>query len=110
GIETRQFDKRELWKRLAALQKQRTEAGLSQSEKEELGKLRKRGESMAKQKQNVTKSLADALQKSDLAKAQEALRELSRRLRDKSLSKRRRTESGRQLRGATERMSAELNS
>src|SRR5262249_45492921 len=79
-IQERTIDKRDLWKKIAALQQQKF-SGLNAEDKDELGRLKKLGQQMEKSK--VAERLSQALQKGDLAKAQEALRELARRLQDK---------------------------
>jgi hypothetical protein len=107
GIAERQFDKRELWRRIAALQN-RTLQGLSAEDKAEMGRLRKMGEEMASA--SVTKELAGALKRSDLARAQEALRELSRRLKDRLLTRKQRRELEKALKQAARKTRRELES
>lgn len=105
GISARKFDKRELWRRIAALQKQK-DGELSEEDKAELGKLRKQGQALAKT--GITQKLGQALQKGDLQKAQEALRELSKRLKDKSLTKKERSELEKALKQAAKQTKKEL--
>jgi hypothetical protein len=106
-IQERTVDKRTLWQRLAALERQR-QAGLSEDDRAELGRLRKMGEKLAKA--NLTKELGDALREADLARAQEALRELARKLRREELSLKQRAELTRSLKSAVEKRERELQS
>lgn len=106
GIHNRQFDKRELWRRLAALQKQAAGGKLSEEDKAELGRMKKMGDSLGKS--DVTKRLSDALKKGDLDEAQRALRELARKLSDNKLTKKERKELEKALKKAAEKTQKQL--
>jgi hypothetical protein len=106
-IQERTIDKRSLWQRLAALQKQR-QAGLSEGDQAELGRLRKMGEALAKA--DLTKELGDALKQADLARAQEALRELARKLKREELGLKQREQLAKALKAAAQKRERELQS
>jgi hypothetical protein len=106
-IASRKFDRRALWRRIAALQRP-DGAKLSEDEKAELGRLKKTGEAM--KTAAIGRRLGDALGRQDLEEAQRALRDLARRLQDKRLSKKERSELERALKRATEKTRKELSS